>query len=452
MNSSDKLTEVYNAFEPLIPADDPYYEDCREARGGDAIVRKIIQRLIKSKGQSLRFLFTGHLGCGKSSELKHLSKIIKKETTVFPVYIDFDDYLDRQDVDLEDIFLGIITEISTQCKEIEVKSGAKVAITPKQSSYSLLKSVGEFFAGFSVKGEVGLPFDLAKINVEKLKQNPSLRKDIRQAVKGNSKRTLLSELNDLILDLEVQLLGHTEFTKLVVIADSLEHIRKFEDADEGVASQKRFFIDKKEELDIACHVIYTVPLELCYSSYGTELPEKFGKDVFMLPMVKTHKRGNFDENYEAGWRALKNVINKRLKPIGITIEQTFEAEALAHLIKYSGGNIRYLIRFIQEASISVDNLPIDFRAARLSVKETVNSFARTVREEYWTMLAKLELSKNQQIENGNDDYAVMLRNLSVLEYINGSEDDDENDVWFAVNPSIRRTVKFQEALENLKSQ
>jgi hypothetical protein len=451
MNTSDKLTQVYNAFEPLIPATDSYYEDCRDARGGDAIVRKIIQRLKKSQGQSLRFLFTGHLGCGKSSELKHLSKIIRNETIVFPIYIDFDDYLDRQDVDLEDILLGIITEVSTQCKQITIKSDEKTEITAKQS-YSLLSSLGKFFADFSVKGEVGLPFDLAKLNIEKLKQNPSLRKDIRQAIKGNSKRTLLSELNDLILDLESQLLKHTEFTKLVVIADSLEHIRKFEDADEGVASQKRFFIDKKEELDIACHVIYTVPLELCYSSYGTELPEKFGKDVFMLPMVKTHKRGNFDEDYELGWIALKKVINNRLKPIGITIEDTFEPEALARLIKYSGGNIRYLIRFIQEASISVDELPIDFRAARLSVKETINSFARTVREEYWTMLAKLELSKNQQIENGNDDYAVMLRNLSVLEYINGSEDDNENDVWFAVNPSIRRTVKFQEALENLKSQ
>ena len=146
------------------------------------------------------------------------------------------------------------------------------------------------------------------------------------------------------------------------------------------------------------------------------------------------------------------MIKKRLNPSGVTIDETFETEALAHLIKFSGGNIRYLIRFIQESSISVDELPIDLRAARLSVKETINSFARTVRESHWEMLARLENSDDQQIENGNDDYAVMLRNLSILEYINGNEVEDENDVWFAVNPCIRKTIKFQKALENLQSQ
>lgn len=445
MKPDEKLTKIYNSFEPLVPADFSYYEDCREARGGDAIGRKIIQRLNKSDHHSVRFLFTGHLGCGKSSELKHLTNKIENETPVFPIYIDFDDYLDTQDVDLEDIFLGIITEVSTKCRD-------RFNFQPKQASYSVLKQVADFFKDFTAKGEVGLPFDLAKINIERLKQNPSLRQEIRNAIKGNSKRTLLTELNDLILEIELHLKKTTEFKKIVVIADSLEHIRKFEDAEEGVGSQKRFFVDKKEELDIASHVIYTVPLELCYSSYGTELSEKYGADVFMLPMVKTHKRGGFDENYELGWEALKNVIKKRLNPIGVTLEETFEPEALAHLIKYSGGNIRYLIRFIQESSNSVDTLPIDFRAARLSVKETINSFARTVRESHWEMLAKLEMSKTQQIENGNNDYAVMLRNLSILEYINGDDCEEENDVWFAVNPCIRKTIKFQEALENLKSQ
>ena len=110
-----------------------------------------------------------------------------------------------------------------------------------------------------------------------------------------------------------------------------------------------------------------------------------------------------------------------------------------------------MVRFIQEASISVDELPIDYKAARESVKEEVRSFAASVREKYWNKLAKLELSANQQIENGDEDYSKMLESLAILEYMNGEETETDDDVWYAVNPSIRLTIKFQEALKNLQS-
>ncbi len=134
---------------------------------------------------------------------------------------------------------------------------------------------------------------------------------------------------------------------------------------------------------------------------------------------------------------------------GNTIEKVFEKDALEYLLKYCGGHIRSLVRFVQEASISVDELPIDFKAARESVKEEVRSFAASVRESYWDKLAKLESSTNQQIENGDDDYSKMLESLAILEYMNGDEEEREDDVWYAVNPSIRLTIKFKEALAKL---
>ena len=127
-------------------------------------------------------------------------------------------------------------------------------------------------------------------------------------------------------------------------------------------------------------------------------------------------------------------------------------DALKYLIKYSGGNIRTFIRLIQEASIEVDELPIDFRAARESVKLEVRSFAASVKEKYWRKLAMLELSTNQQIENDDDDYSKMLESLAVLEYMNGDESDSDDEVWYSVNPAIRRTIKFQEAVANLRTE
>ncbi len=449
MDIEEKQIEIYNSFEPNIPASPRYYADCKEARGGSALVKKMIRRLRSTKDSNLRYLFTGHLGCGKSSELLHLTDKLKKETTFFPVYIDFEEYLDVQDATLEDIFLGMISEIAARCRK-------EFQIRVKEESYSLIKKITDSFSDVSVKGEVGLPFDLAKVNIEKLRQNPSLRQQVRNAIKQDAKKSLFSELNNFIAEIELRLKRETSFTKLIVIADSLEKIKRFEkneNEEDEIISQKKLFLDKVEQLTgIVTNVIYTVPLSLYRSPYGTQLQQLYGRNVFVLPMVKIHKRGEFDVPFKIGEQELLEIINKRLKHTETSSKEVFSQDALDYLLKYSGGHIRSLVRFVQESSISVDELPIDYKAARESVKEEVRSFAASIRESYWVKLAKLELSANQQIENGDDDYSKMLESLAILEYMNGEETEVDDDVWYAVNPAIRLTTKFQEAVEKLRGE
>jgi energy-coupling factor transporter ATP-binding protein EcfA2 len=448
--ADNRIKIIYNAFEPNVAAASEYYRDCREARGGDAIIRKIKAKLLNAENEPLHFLFTGHLGCGKSSELKHLARIIERDTTFFPVYIDFEDFLDTQDVQLEDIFLVIISKIASRCAE-------KFEIRSKRESYSLLSKIFDFVTGINVKGEVGLPFDLAKLSIEKLPQNKSLRLQVRQAIETDEKKSLFSELNDFITEVEYFMKEQTSFTKLLIIADSLEKIRKFEKADEGIKSQYELFIDRYPQLtSIVTHIVYTVPLSLYRSHYGTQLPSHYGGEVFVLPMVKIHKRGDFNEPFETGIKILTKVVEKRLAHHKLSTAETFEDEAFNYLIKYSGGNIRSLIRFVQEAVVSVDALPIDFPAARQSVREAVRSFAASIKEtkeeNHWKKLAELELNPRQQIKNGDDAYAVLLGSTAILEYMNGDESDADDDVWYAVNPAVRRTLKFQEEVEILKAE
>lgn len=86
-------------------------------------------------------------------------------------------------------------------------------------------------------------------------------------------------------------------------------------------------------------------------------------------MVKIHKRGKFDEPFEIGRDELIEIIKRRLKDTGTKIDEIFTPDALEYLLKYSGGHIRSLIRFVQEAIIEIDDLPIDYAAARKSVRE-----------------------------------------------------------------------------------
>ena len=45
----------------------------------------------------------------------------------------------------------------------------------------------------------------------------------------------------------------------------------------------------------------------------------------------------------------------------------------------------------------------------------------------------------------------MLESLAVLEYVNGDETETDDNLWYAVNPAIRLTIKFQEAVKNLQT-
>ena len=445
-NVEETLSNIYNAFAPDIPAKPEFYEDCRAARGGEFLIKEIVRRLAKkneSIGEPLRFLFTGHRGCGKSSELKHLVRCIERDTSKFPVYIDFEEYLDRQDVTLEDIFLAIISEVAEKCNK-------KFGFKSKAGSYEILGSVGEILKGANVSAEAGLPFGIGKISIENLKKEASLRKQVREAIRGHSKRTLYSELVDFITETRLFLKKNTPYDDLVIIADTLEYINRFEKVDDQLEAQKILFIDRQEQLNLGCSVLFTVPLSLYRSKYGKQLTDIYGNEVFVLPMVKIHTRGNTNKKFEAGYKALASIAEKRLAQNSLSLKEIFEPDALEFLTRYSGGNIRTFIRFVQDAAISSDGIRLDIDSARSSVRKAVRSFAAGVDDSHSEKLAQLDLSTNQQIENGDEGYSDLLNSTAVLEYVNGEASDLFDDVWYAVNPAIHEILRFKEAVKALK--
>lgn len=454
--TDNRIKKIFNAFEPNVPATSKYYWDCKEARGGDHLARQIIRRLDASNGgKPLCFLFTGHIGSGKSSELLHLKEKLEKSTT-FPIYIDFKNYLDEEDSKLEDIFLAIAVEVADSLEGLKIDADNFqyfARLLDKVKSYLAfdLDSVEAEFGG-DASAVVAKSNFKVKAKAQRLKQNPTAREQIHQAI-NDDKKSLLDELNIFLETARLELKKHTSFNDLVLIADGLEKIEKFDGKSRGLESQRQLFIESQKQLtNVASHIIYTIPLSLYRSpDDGARLRMYYDKDVFVLPMVKIHKRGDFGEPYPKGIEALKEILQKRLGEL--TFEEIFTSDALQHLIKYSGGNIRNLLRFIQDSVVSTDNFPIDFTIAKKSVGASVRSFAASVKENRWRKLAELELNPRQQIENGDEDYAVMLENTTIFEYMNGDEDSDSEDyVWYAVNPAVRQTLKFQDALKALENQ
>lgn len=457
----DALNSIYAAFNPNEAATQDVYVDCGEARGQTKLAqrfRKHLAGVSGSPGKYLCFLFTGHIGCGKSSELRHLCSEVKKPEPFQPGYLtillDAQEYLDDFDVTLTDILLAIVTELADTLRE---EIGYDLKDTYFRTRFEEIKN---FLLSDVELAKGGIDLPGLKLEVQRLKRSPEARQSVRDKLRPQSKR-MLEEINVVFEEARAAVIrekdatGRQKYQDILLVFDNLEKMQKFEGVEGGLASHRELFLERSAQLTgLQIHTIFTIPLRLVRSSDGPQLLQRYGHDPFVLPMVKVLKRpvpAKPREIYPSGIEAMRKVLHKRLG--NRTLDQVFEPKALDFLVEYSGGHARNLVSFVQNASTYADGLPISYKAAREAVKQTVGVYSASIPEHHWVKLAQLELSADQQITNGDEDYAKMLENLSVLEYRNGDDEDSlESDApWYVVNPIVRELRKFKAALAALQT-
>lgn len=467
MNS--QIAKIYGACNPDNPASKEYYFDCSKARGGNVFVDQIKTHIALANASMddaptakdyKSFLFTGHSGCGKSSELKRLSRELKshsEDSRFFPLFINVDEYLDRFDVTITDVLLAVATEaadILQNTENINLKGNYF------QKFFEKLKEAA--FTEWEVSDiEVGLPYGLPKVGIKRLAKDETARDKVRTALKADT-YLLLQEINTLLREARKQVKnlsahGTTQnYNDIVIILDNLEKIQKFDKQETSLNSAKRLFFDYSPQLTgIESHIIYTVSIDLMRSNDAQRLRWLYDKS-FVLPMVKIFQRDGKTE-FAEGIKAMKGILEKRLGDI--KIEDAFTPDALNLLIKYSGGHIRSFIVFARESCTDARNLPINFENADYAVSNEFQSITpSSFPPDTWNILAKLDLSDNQQVETDADRYAKMLEKLILFEYINGDDESTKNTdkkdrnkevPWNAVNPFLRELAQFEKAKEQL---
>ena len=116
--------------------------------------------------------------------------------------------------------------------------------------------------------------------------------------------------------------------------------------------------------------------------------------------------------------------------------------------------MRTLLAFVQAACNETDEAPIERRHAVRAVQREMGAYATSIPERHWKMLARLFLSPDCFIPNDEPDSMVMLNMRSVLEYLNGGDEDELNDKaepWYRVNPVVCELTKFKEAVKELQN-
>ncbi|NEO39882.1 MAG: ATP-binding protein [Moorea sp. SIOASIH] len=445
------FTEFYKATNPsktldLTQAEDQkLYIDFSSVRGGALIEQLKAPITLFSENQPTCQLFTGHIGCGKSTELSRLKAELLAEN-FHVVYFESDQDLEMNDVDVGDILLVIARQVSESLEASQVNLQLKGFKAFLQEITTLLGSdvtgvevkipkVGEF--GVKEKqGEYSLSAGIAKITT-KAKNSPTLRNRLRDYIEPRTK-TIIDVINTELIEPAIAQLQHQGKRGLVVIVDNLDRV-EIVPKSWGRPQPEYLFVDRGEQLrQLNCHVIYTMPLGLRFCNDINRLTNRFGVEPKVLPMVPVTQRNG--KECQEGMAQLRAMVMARAFPKLASaqrlqgIAEVFDApETLDRLCSISGGHVRELLAMIRDWIMLEGKLPLSRARLDQVILSRCNKLRLAIEEEEWKLLRQV----HQSLElSGDDHYRVLVRSLFVYEYY------DTQGSWFTVNPILVETGKL----------
>ena len=428
------ISDIYNIFDPFqtLQPGDPAYVDCGAVRGDSNIQNDLGKKIVRANKPTCQ-LYAGHRGVGKSTELARLKKYLQ-ENRCFVV--DFS--ADEEDIDSEDAqYIDILLACTRHLLKDVENSDAQPIINWLQNRWEGLKDLALTTVDIKdLKLEAAIA-TFGKITAN-LRAVPDQRAKIRDLVNPHT-TTLIDALNEFIEGAKKNFPGGE--TKLVIIVDSLDRIVPTIQED-GNTNHNRIFIERSQQLKgLNCHVVYTVPISLLYSSRANDLHDNYG-DTTILPMIMVQEPGG--ALYKKGLNKLKDIISQRIKKVkpDISLETNIFAnpDILERLCLMSGGHVRQLMQLIQEAINNIDDFPITEKAAQRSITKLRDVYRRTIEEHQWSLLAGV--AKSKELEN-SDEYRDLLFNRCLLEYVY-FDDQGELKRWCDVHPLIRNIPKFKQ--------
>lgn len=414
------------------------YIDFAAVRGNDVV--KELRRTISLSGEDPTCqLFTGHIGCGKSTELSRLKQELENQD-YHVVYFESSDELDLADVDISDILLVIARQI-TQSLE---RAGIRLEPTRFQnilhSAVNLLNSevTGLKLNIPALDSEVGLSHDEGKYSlafgIGELTTKSRDSKEVRSLLRNHLEprvNTILKAINaEIMVPAKAQLQQQGK-AGLVVIVDNLDRIDNLEKLPNR-SQPEYLFVDRGEQLkQLHCHVIYTIPLVLAFSNEKERLSNRFGSDPQVLPMVRVLNRDL--STCQSGMDALKQMILVRADKLEQLTELFDTEQTLERLCQASGGHVRNLL-VIMHGCLKKDDPPVTMKLLEQVISQRRYDLSKPITPNEWELLRQVRQSKTVR---GEDAYQTLLRSLFVFEY------RDEEQSWFDINPILADAEELQ---------
>ncbi len=216
-------------FEEALEPNDPRRVDTREARGS----QKTLDRLARKLGfliESGRFLpltqkhilFFGHVGTGKTTELKFYAAHLKRTGHFLPVEVDVPGVLDRNNLQYADLLMAMAHALLETLKREGIslpKDGVQELETWFEEKVATREELNEFTSEVRAGGgvEVGVPL-LAKLFTKfssSFKANATYKEELRKIIRNTF--TQLAEAFDRLIRSAEQALASMIMNKSPVL-------------------------------------------------------------------------------------------------------------------------------------------------------------------------------------------------------------------------------------------
>ena len=447
--------------------EEKYYIDFSSVRGGKIIEDLKDNIAMWSPDEPTCQLFTGHIGCGKSTELWLLKQLLEAEG-FHVVYFESDKDLEMGDLDVSDILLSMARQVSESLQTLEtvkleepkglkgiLDGVSKLLQTELDISAELgLPGVGKVkIDDQGIDAELGLP-GVGKVKIDdqgleflasgigkitaKAKASPQLRSKLRDYL-GPRSNGIIETINQELLEPAHKKLKQRGKNGLVVIVDNLDKVDS-SPKPWGRPQPEYLFVDRGEQLaSLHCHVIYTLPLALRFSNDFNTLTQRFKSDPQVLPMVSIQLRDG--KEFGEGMAKLRQLVlarafphleeQQRLEKITEIFDST---ETLDYLCKMSGGHVKNILRILNDAIKKQKGLPISSENLNKVIQNFRNERTLAVEDEEWELLR--QVAQTQKVK-GDDGYQRLIRSMFVYEY----RDDDGS--WFDINPILKDSVELK---------
>lgn len=417
---ASNLDEAYLAFDPLKPLSGEQLQLYYVGREPNPIDR-IRAILLGSPDTPDKILFTGHRGCGKSTELNRLLDDPKIRQTFLVVPFSLADILDPLDLGYVDLLIAIEAGLYRAARE----SGVEI-------QEELARLLADFWVpqgepiGF-LKGEKDPPLELLDRWFNSL-VGPYGKLRLEAASREHLRRALASTVSLLITHiawLAATVRSQTGRSVLVAIDDL--------DKPDIATAQELFYRHATALTQPPCKILYTIPIALLYTAEFRPVSRNFS-GWFVLPNIKVQNRDGSPN--EAGRAIMREMVERRMSLELIT------PEALDFLIGMSGGVMREMTTLMQlacnEARVT-GKARIDLPIAQRVVAFIRNEYQRSLRVEHYQQLRLVASDKQVreihrvQHRPGEEEAELalleLLHNLSVLEYCN-------EESWWDVHPIV----------------
>jgi hypothetical protein len=409
-------------YEEALPDGDPRYVDSREARGSEKTFTRLARKFGWDPASNAFFapyekhiLFFGHIGIGKTTELRRYAGQLNASRRFYVVEVDVLAKLDRNNLQYTEVLMAM-AETLLERLHVDGVALAAEALEPLQHWFgnvvetqtttkelsAELKTVAE--GGGGIPGLIKL---LAKFTAA-FKTGSSQKSEWQRKIR-NDFSALAQAFNTLIRRAEAHLAREARAERrLLFLIDGTDKMR-------GEDTQQFFVQDAEQLLAIETLVIYTAPLHL---KYDGRLGGKLDADI-VLPMIKLYERDG--GRFEAGWRTMRRLLLLRADRC------LFASDAeLDRLVEFSGGHPRELLRLLKLCCELAEDR-IDAGVVQTAIEKLAADYRYFLKPADYALLKTID---SNPADAGNDEQAQeLLHRLALLQYNDGT--------WRRSHPVVR---------------